>query len=86
MLTRACRFRINVVAVVPSLLHHLVVSGLLEGADFSSVMQVVCGASHTPQILIDGIAKYVKGMITTGGGYGLSEAVRIGHTFMLTIS
>ena len=71
------------VALVPSLLHHLVVSGLLKEADFSSVTQVVCGASHTPQILIDEIAKYVKGMTTIGGGYGLSEAVRI--WLMLTV-
>ncbi|KAK7682380.1 hypothetical protein QCA50_014585 [Cerrena zonata] len=68
------RYRINMVALVPSLVHHLVMSGLLEKADFSSVVQVMSGASHTPQVLIDELVKYVKGMSDTGGGYGLSEA------------
>lgn len=64
------------VALVPSLVHHLVMSGLLEQADLSSVIQVMSGASHTPQVLIDELVKHVKGMSDTGGGYGLSEAVR----------
>lgn len=65
------------VALVPSLVHHLVTSGLLAKADLSSVVQVMSGASHTPQVLIDEVKKYFKSSGETGGGYGLSEAVRI---------
>ena len=64
------------VPLVPSLVHHLVVSGLLDKADLSSVVSIMSGASHTPQVLIDHCLKYVKGMTDLGGGYGLSEAVR----------
>ncbi|CAL1713285.1 unnamed protein product [Somion occarium] len=67
------KYKVTVFPMVPSMLHQLVNSKLLDKADLSSVQQVMCGAAATPGDLVKKLRKSVPGFQEFMEGYGLSE-------------
>ncbi|KAF8523326.1 hypothetical protein BU17DRAFT_74985 [Hysterangium stoloniferum] len=67
------KYRINFLALIPSVVHQLVYSPKLAEADLSSVVTIGCGAAYLPPLL----AKRLLGMAKNASyvsGYGMSEA------------
>lgn len=54
------RFKINMFAVVPSVLHNLVYSGALDKTDLSSITNVLCGAAYLQPQLAEKLKQYLK--------------------------
>ncbi|KAJ3484238.1 hypothetical protein NLI96_g5758 [Meripilus lineatus] len=67
------RYKINMFAVVPSVLHKLVHSDALEKTDLSSITNVLCGAAYLQPQLADKLKQYLKKTPQISEGYGLSE-------------
>ncbi|KAI0078255.1 amp dependent CoA ligase [Panus rudis PR-1116 ss-1] len=68
------RYKINVLPMVPSMLHNMVHSGYMEKADLSSVSQVMVGAAASPKELYEKVHKHAPNVLRITEGYGLSEA------------
>ncbi|KAI0078256.1 amp dependent CoA ligase [Panus rudis PR-1116 ss-1] len=67
------RYRINVVSMVPSMMHQLLHSDILKHADLSSVVSMTSGAAYLPPQVSDAIVQAVKNVARVTEGYGMSE-------------
>ncbi|KAH8077249.1 hypothetical protein BXZ70DRAFT_902379 [Cristinia sonorae] len=67
------KFKINYVLLVPSIIHQLVESGMLDKADLSSVWGVATGAAFLPPKVEEKFTSIVKQVPRVQVGYGLSE-------------
>jgi len=67
------KYRINFLALVPSLVHQLLSSPKLVETDLSSVMVIGCGAAYLPPLLAKRLLGVAKNATLTEG-YGMSEA------------
>ncbi|TCD62312.1 hypothetical protein EIP91_007079 [Steccherinum ochraceum] len=72
------KYKVNVFLLVPSMLHQLVTSGLLDKADLSSVWSVATGAAYLPPKVEEKFMSMVKQIPRVSQGYGLSECTLSG--------
>jgi len=85
------RYRITTLALIPSVVHAILSSPKLIKSDFTSVVNVGCGAAYLPPVLSDKLKETFKNVTVAEGmylymnfrnihsasilGYGMSEAV-----------
>ncbi|CAL1713286.1 unnamed protein product [Somion occarium] len=67
------KHRIGLLLLVPSMVHQLVHSGLLEKADLSSVDLISTGGAYMPPKVAERIQKLIRSTPRVMEGYGLSE-------------
>ncbi|KAI0086557.1 amp dependent CoA ligase [Irpex rosettiformis] len=67
------KYRVNVMALVPSAIHQIVHHPLTSKIDWSSVLQVGSGAAHLPPELSQSFMRYLKNAPLMSEGYGMSE-------------
>ncbi|KAK7682379.1 hypothetical protein QCA50_014584 [Cerrena zonata] len=70
------KYRVQVLLLVPSMIHQLVHSGLLQKADTSSLAIINSGAAYLPPKVSDAMQKLAR-TARLQEGYGLSECARL---------